>query len=75
MQNIVTYKIKYNCEDKKIILDCIKNYNNIVRFTYNRLLDTYPNNLSTKELNRIKEEVSLIRNKRTRKDICQQYNY
>ena len=32
-------------------------------------------NLSTKELNRIKETSSLIRNKRTRKDICQKYNY
>src|SRR5574344_304674 len=43
--NLVTYKIKYNCNDS--LLSVIKKYNSVLRFTYNRLLDE---RLSTKEL-------------------------
>lgn len=43
--NLVTYKIKYNCNES--LLPVIKQYNSVLRFTYNRLLDE---RLSTKEL-------------------------
>lgn len=43
--NLVTYKIKYSCNDS--LLSVIKQYNSVLRFTYNRLLN---NRLSTKEL-------------------------
>ena len=45
MDNLVTYKIKYNCNES--LLPIIKQYNSVLRFTYNRLLDE---KLSTKEL-------------------------
>ena len=37
MENIVTFKFKYSCEDD--LLDVIKEYNSVLRFTYNRLVD------------------------------------
>lgn len=43
--NLVTYKIKYVCNES--LLPVIKQYNSVLRFTYNRLLN---NRLSTKEL-------------------------
>ncbi len=43
--NIVTYKIKYNCNED--LLPVIKQYNSVLRFTYNRLLN---GRLSTKDL-------------------------
>jgi len=43
--NLVTYKIKYNCNES--LLPVIKQYNSVLRFTYNRLLDE---RLSTKDL-------------------------
>ena len=43
--NLVTYKIKYNCNES--LLPVIKQYNSVLRFTYNRLLN---DRLSTKEL-------------------------
>ena len=37
--NIITLKIKYSTDEnsKSRILEYIKNYNNVLRFTYNRL--------------------------------------
>lgn len=43
--NLVTYKIKYNRNES--LLPVIKQYNSVLRFTYNRLLNE---KLSTKEL-------------------------
>ena len=43
--NLVTYKIKYNCNES--LLSVIKQYNSVLRFTYNRLLN---GRLSTKDL-------------------------
>ena len=43
--NLVTYKIKYNCNES--LLSVIKQYNSVLRFTYNRLLT---DRLSTKDL-------------------------
>ena len=43
--NLLTYKIKYNCNES--LLPVIKQYNSVLRFTYNRLLN---DRLSTKEL-------------------------
>ena len=36
-QNLITLKIKYSCKDS--LLDTIKQYNSVLRFTYNRLLE------------------------------------
>lgn len=41
-ENLITLKIKYSCksdEDSLIIQNYIKNYNNALRFTYNRKVD------------------------------------
>ena len=43
--NLVTYKIQYNCHES--LLPVIKQYNSVLRFTYNRLLN---GRLSTKDL-------------------------
>ena len=45
-QNIITFKIGYECEDS--LLDIIKQYNNVLRFTYNRLFED--NTLKTKDI-------------------------
>ena len=41
-ENLITLKIKYSCksdEDSLLIQNYIKNYNNVLRFTYNRKVD------------------------------------
>ena len=43
--NLVTYKIKYNCNES--LLPVIKQYNSVLRFTYKRLLN---DRLSTKDI-------------------------
>ena len=47
--NIITLKIKYSTDEqsKTRILEYIKNYNNVLRFTYNRLHEN--KDLKTKE--------------------------
>ena len=37
--SVKTIKIKYNSESKDVILEFIKNYNNVLRFTYNRVIE------------------------------------
>lgn len=37
VENIVTFKFEYSCEDN--LFDVIKEYNSVLRFTYNRLVD------------------------------------
>lgn len=37
MENLVTYKFRYSCD--KDLLNIIKEYNSVLRFTYNRLVD------------------------------------
>lgn len=37
VENLVTYKFKYSCD--KDLLNIIKEYNSVLRFTYNRLAD------------------------------------
>ena len=48
--NIITLKIKYSTDEqsKTRILEYIKNYNNVLRFTYNRLHEN--KDLKTKEI-------------------------
>lgn len=62
MQNIVTYKIKYSCseKDRETILAYLKNYNNVLRFTYNRLKDALPLKLSTKEVTALHKTMNNI---------------
>lgn len=37
--SVKTIKIKYTSESKDVILEFIKNYNNVLRFTYNRVVE------------------------------------
>ena len=48
--NIITLKLKYSTDEnsKTRILEYIKNYNNVLRFTYNRLHEN--KDLKTKEI-------------------------
>ena len=48
--NIITLKLKYSTDEnsKTQILEYIKNYNNVLRFTYNRLHEN--KDLKTKEI-------------------------
>ena len=58
-KNIITLKFKYKCteQDKNIILSYIKNYNNILRFTYNRVQEGVK---STKELTKLQNTLNNI---------------
>lgn len=49
--NDITIKIKYSCnkKDSDRILEYIKNYNNVLRFIYNRLYEAPKQKLSTKD--------------------------
>ena len=51
-QNIITLKIKYASEENDFILSCIKDYNKILKFTYNRMIKeniTFTKELTTKQ--------------------------
>jgi len=48
--NEITLKIKYHTDNSDRICDYIKNYNNVLRFVYNRLYDNINHELSTKDL-------------------------
>ena len=37
MENLVTYKFRYSCD--KDLFNVVKEYNSVLRFTYNRLVD------------------------------------
>lgn len=46
--NNITFKIKYASSDSFLVKSYIKNFNSVLRFTYNRILDNQ--NISTKDL-------------------------
>ena len=50
-KNDITIKIKYSCDkkDSDRILEYIKNYNNVLRYVYNRLYEAPGQKLSTKD--------------------------
>ena len=48
--SIRTIKLPYSCKNPSDILKFIKNYNNVLRFTYNRVCET--DGISTKDLTR-----------------------
>ena len=52
--SMVTYKIPYTCDDD--LYEVIKSYNNLLHFTYNRLLENPK--LSTKELTALQKEIN-----------------
>ena len=58
-RNIITLKFKYECskKDKLIILSYIQNYNNVLRFTYNRVQEGIK---STKELTKLQKDLNNI---------------
>ena len=53
-QNLVTYKIKYSCNDS--LLDILNQYNCVLKFTYNRLLEN--SKLTTKELTALQKTLN-----------------
>ena len=58
--NIITLKLKYSTDEnsKTRILEYIKNYNNVFRFTYNRLHEN--NKLKTKEITELQKSTNNI---------------
>ena len=59
--NIITRKIKYSVnsnEDIDTILTYIRGYNNVLRFTFNRVQE-HPN-LSTKEISALQKTLSNV---------------
>lgn len=58
--NQITLKIKYSTDEnsKSRILEYIKNYNNVLRFTYNRLHEN--KNLKTKEMTILQKTINNI---------------
>ena len=58
--NIITLKIKYSTDEnsKTRILEYIKNYNNVLRFTYNRLHEN--DRLKTKEITELQKSMNNI---------------
>ena len=58
--NIITLKIKYSTDEqsKTRILEYIKNYNNVLRFTYNRLHEN--KDLKTKEITLLQKSMNNI---------------
>ena len=53
-QNLITLKIKYSCN--KSILDIIKQYNSVLKFTYNRLLENPK--LKTAEITQLQKNIN-----------------
>lgn len=53
-QNLITLKIKYTCDTS--ILDVIKQYNSVLRFTYNRLFENHK--LKTSEITQLQKNIN-----------------
>ena len=53
-QNLITYKIKYSCDES--LLDILNQYNCVLKFTYNRLLENPK--LTTKELTALQKTLN-----------------
>lgn len=53
-QNLVTWKIKYSCDSS--LLDVIKQYNSVLKFTYNRLLENPK--LKTSEITQLQKSLN-----------------
>ena len=53
-QNLITFKIKYSCEES--ILDVIRQYNSVLKFTYNRLLENPK--LKTAEITQLQKNLN-----------------
>ena len=53
-QNLITLKIKYSCDNS--ILDVIRQYNSVLRFTYNRLLENPK--LKTSEITQLQKNLN-----------------
>lgn len=59
--SIKTIKLPYSCkdEDRNAIISYIRNYNSVLRFTYNRLYDS-EFKLSTKELTKLQKQMNNV---------------
>ena len=53
-QNLITLKIKYSCNNS--ILEVIKQYNSVLKFTYNRLLENHK--LKTAEITQLQKNIN-----------------
>lgn len=56
--SIRTIKLPYLCENSKDILKFIKNYNNVLRFSYNRVCEE--NKISTKDLTVLQKKMNNV---------------
>ena len=52
-QSMVTYKIPYNCLNPEVILSYIKQYNSVLKFTYNRRRDNHDLDISANEFDKL----------------------
>ena len=59
LENNITLKIKYHSQNKNRIVEYIQNYNSVVKYTYNRLLEN--NNFKTKDLTELLIGLSELR--------------
>lgn len=53
-QNLITLKIRYSCDNS--ILDVIRQYNSVLKFTYNRLLENPK--LKTSEITQLQKNLN-----------------
>lgn len=53
-QNLITLKIKYSCDNS--ILDVVRQYNSVLKFTYNRLLENLK--LKTSEITQLQKNLN-----------------
>ena len=58
LENNITLKIKYHSQNKNRIVEYIQNYNSVVKYTYNRLLEN--NNFKTKDLTELQKSMNNI---------------
>ena len=56
--SIRTIKLPYSCKNPSDILKFIKNYNNVLRFTYNRVCET--DGISTKDLTALQKKMNNV---------------
>ena len=58
LENNITLKIKYHSQNKNRIVEYIQNYNSVVKYTYNRLLEN--NNFKTKDLTELQKSMNNV---------------
>ena len=63
LENNITLKIKYHSQNKNRIVEYIQNYNSVVKYTYNRLLENNNFKIMNKNIiNKKKDWIFIIYN-------------